>query len=205
MSTVVADTAERLLDAAERIFAEQGVEAASVRAITQAAGANVAAVSYHFGSKQDLVHALLERRVNEMHAARRPRLDRALAAPHVTARDIATVWVRPLAELAVDGDRRAYLGFLAVLHSAGPGMRDLTIDVFRRQRDDFDALLARALPGLSAAQRWFRMSVAIDATIRVLADIERAAAPWRSAGGIDAEALVEQLVDVVTSILTPVP
>ena len=118
-------------------------------------------------------------------------------------RDIAGVWVRPLAELAVDPDRRAYLGFLAVLHSGGPGMRELTIEVFRRQQVDFDALLARALPDLTAAERWFRMSIAIDANIRVLADLERAAQPWRATGGIDAEALVAKLVDVVTSILTP--
>jgi AcrR family transcriptional regulator len=197
-------TATRLLDAAERIFAEQGIEAASVRAITQAAGANVAAVSYHFGSKQDLVAALLERRVNEMHDARRPLLDAAMRAPSVSARDIAVVWVRPLAELAVDPDRRAYLGFLAVMHAAGPGFRDLTIEVFRRQQVDFDLLLERALPQISGPERWFRLSLAIDTTIRVLADLDRASQPWRSAGGIQVEALVGHLVDVVTSLLTPV-
>jgi hypothetical protein len=121
----------------------------------------------------------------------------------VTPRDIAIAWLRPLAQLALDPDRRAYLGFLAVLHSAGPGMRELTIEVFRRQQVDFDALLARALPDLTAAERWFRMSIAIDANIRVLADLDRAAQPWRSTGGIDPEALIAQLVDVVTSILTP--
>jgi hypothetical protein len=82
-------------------------------------------------------------------------------------------------------------------------MRELTIEVFRRQHDDFDRLLARALPDLTAAQRWFRMSIAIDANIRVLADIERSSAPWRASGGISADRLVDELVDVVTSILTP--
>jgi AcrR family transcriptional regulator len=196
-------TATRLLDAAERIFAEQGIEAASVRAITAAAGANIAAVHYHFGSKQDLLQALLERRVTAMHDSRRPLLHAALAAPRVTPRDIATVWVRPLADLALDPDRRAYLGFLAVMHAAGPGMRDLTVEVFRRQQVDFDVLLERALPGVSGAERWFRLSLAIDTTIRVLADIERAAQPWRTCGGIGADALVDLLVDAVTSLLTP--
>jgi AcrR family transcriptional regulator len=204
VSSPATGTALRLLDAAERIFAEQGIEAASVRAITQAAGANVAAVSYHFGSKQDLVAALLERRVNEMHDARRPLLDAALAAPHVSARDLATVWVRPLAELAVDPDRGAYLGFLAVMQAAGPGWRDLTVEVFRRQQVDFGVLLERALPQLTGPERWFRLTLAIDATIRVLADIDRASQPWRSSGGIESDALVAQLVDAVTSLLTPV-
>jgi AcrR family transcriptional regulator len=200
----VEPTATRLLDAAERIFAEQGVEAASVRAITQAAGANIAAVKYHFGSKQELVEALLERRVTEMHDARRPLLDHALAAPTVTARDIAAVWVRPLAELALDPERRAYLGFLAVLHSAGPGMRELTLDVFRRQHDDFDRLLARAMPSCSTSERWFRFSLAIDVTIRVLADVHRASHPWGASVAFTPEATVDQLIDVVTSVLTPV-
>jgi AcrR family transcriptional regulator len=199
-----AGTATRLLDAAERIFAEHGVEAASVRAITQAADANVAAVSDHFGSKHGLLEALLERRVNEMHDARRPLLDRALAAPAVSARDIAEVWVRPLAQLAVDPDRRAYLGFLAVLHSGGPGMRELTRDVFRRQHDDFDVLLARAVPATTGAERWFRFSLAIDVTIRVLADLDRATRPWAAEGGVSSAAAVDHLVDVVTSMLTPV-
>jgi AcrR family transcriptional regulator len=197
------DTATRLLDAAERIFADEGIEAASVRAITQAAGANIAAVSYHFGSKQDLVVALLERRVTEMHDARRPLLDAALAASHVTARDIATVWVRPLADLALDPDRRSYLGFLAVMQAGGPSWRDLSTDVFAPQQHLFATLLERALPAVPEPVRWFRFSLGVDTTIRVLADPERAAQPWRSSGGLDSDQLVLYLIDVVTSLLTP--
>ncbi|WP_456434363.1 CerR family C-terminal domain-containing protein [Thermosulfuriphilus sp.] len=47
-------TKERLLEAAERLFGEKGYQGVSVREITQAAGCNVAAVNYHFGSKRDL-------------------------------------------------------------------------------------------------------------------------------------------------------
>lgn len=48
------DICHKLLDAAERLFAEKGFEAASVRDITQEAGCNLAAVNYHFGSKENL-------------------------------------------------------------------------------------------------------------------------------------------------------
>ena len=51
-----------LLTTAERLFAERGVDAASLRAVMGAAGTNVAAVHYHFGSKDGLVRALIERR-----------------------------------------------------------------------------------------------------------------------------------------------
>jgi AcrR family transcriptional regulator len=50
-----ASTRNHLLDAAERLFAEQGVEATSVRDITKAAGANQGAINYHFQSKDKLV------------------------------------------------------------------------------------------------------------------------------------------------------
>ena len=50
---------ERLLDAAEALFAERGFEAVSLRDITLEAGANVAAVNYHFGGKENLIGAVL--------------------------------------------------------------------------------------------------------------------------------------------------
>jgi AcrR family transcriptional regulator len=57
------DTKSTLLDCAERLFLVKGFEAVSVREITDAAGANVAAVNYHFTSKTQLYRACLERRL----------------------------------------------------------------------------------------------------------------------------------------------
>ena len=48
------DTKTRLLDAAERLFAERGYEGSSMRAITKEAGASVSSANYHFGSKDGL-------------------------------------------------------------------------------------------------------------------------------------------------------
>ena len=53
-----AGTRERILDAAEELFAEHGFEGVSLREITRLAGANVAAVNYHFGSKDRLIDAM---------------------------------------------------------------------------------------------------------------------------------------------------
>jgi AcrR family transcriptional regulator len=204
-ATETADgTAARILDAAERLFAERGIEATSVRTITQAAGANIAAVHYHFGSKQDLVRALLERRVAEMHEARLPWLDASETRAEVTTRDVADAWVRPLAQLAVDPDRSAYLGFLVVLNSGGAEVRSLSAEVFRPQYERFSTLLARALPDVDEPVRWFRFSMAADATIRVLADLDRAVAPWGDAP-VETAALVEDLVDAVAGLLAGSP
>lgn len=77
------DTRESLLDAAESLFSEHGIQAASLRAITQQAGANLAAVHYHFGSKEGLVRAVFSRRLKPLHEERM----RLLAACDLTADD----------------------------------------------------------------------------------------------------------------------
>jgi AcrR family transcriptional regulator len=64
------DTRESLLDAAESLFSEHGIQAASLRAITQQAGANLAAVHYHFGSKEGLVRAVFQRRLKPLNEER---------------------------------------------------------------------------------------------------------------------------------------
>jgi AcrR family transcriptional regulator len=63
---VGAQTRERLLDAAERLFAENGFAATSVRDITATASSNIAAVNYHFGGKHNLYHEVFRRRMAAM-------------------------------------------------------------------------------------------------------------------------------------------
>ncbi|MGH8799734.1 MAG: helix-turn-helix domain-containing protein, partial [Casimicrobiaceae bacterium] len=59
-----------MLDAAEALFMEHGFEATSLRRITARAQVNLAAVSYHFGSKEDLLKAVLRRRLDPMNQER---------------------------------------------------------------------------------------------------------------------------------------
>src|SRR5262245_38883527 len=72
---LTAATRERIVAAAERLFAEHGVAGTSVRAITEQAQVNVAAVNYHFGTKENLVRAVIARRLSGLEAARAEALD----------------------------------------------------------------------------------------------------------------------------------
>src|SRR5689334_3238455 len=78
-----AATKEKLLDAAEALFMVHGFEATSLRLITAAADVNLAAVNYHFGSKEELFEAVLTRRLDPMNEQRIELLTRleAKAAP----------------------------------------------------------------------------------------------------------------------------
>src|SRR3954447_25442612 len=68
-------TRSRILDVAEDLFAERGLDRVSIRDITRKAKVNLAAINYHFGSKDDLIVAVFERRVVPVNEARLASLD----------------------------------------------------------------------------------------------------------------------------------
>ena len=63
-------TKERILGAAEELFAQHGFAGTSLRQVTSRADVNIAAVNYHFGSKENLVNEVFRRRMDDMTAAR---------------------------------------------------------------------------------------------------------------------------------------
>jgi len=215
--TAGAQTSERLLDAAERLFAERGIDAVSVRAVNAAAGANVAAVHYHFGSKELLVTAVLRRRMDGL-AQRRLAMLAALPAdrpPDVRA--VVEALVVPLAELSADpaGSGRAYARVLATLRGGGPESRAMLGAAFAPQFAPFDDALARALPELSERVRHFRLNLVGALVVQTLADRETAAAGLGLAPmdaplePDDHDPVVAALIDTVTGALAapvgPIP
>jgi AcrR family transcriptional regulator len=107
-------TRQRLLDAAERLFAEHGFEGTPVRDITTAADCNVAAVNYHFGSKDKLYLAVFQRRFAALREQRISSIENAMVA----AGDEATL------ELLVETFTTAFLEPL-VTESHGPMLMEL--------------------------------------------------------------------------------
>lgn len=87
-------TKGRLLEATERLIAEKGFDAVSVRDITGLAKANVAAVNYHFGSREGLLGALLEQRMKPIFVERAERLEALGDAASI--RQLLVAWVQPL-------------------------------------------------------------------------------------------------------------
>jgi len=70
------NTKKRILDAAEKLFAQKGFYATSLRMLTREAGVNLAAVNYHFGSKEELIKAVIERRILPLNTIRLERLQK---------------------------------------------------------------------------------------------------------------------------------
>src|SRR5215468_2668082 len=98
-------TKARILDAAEVLFMEHGFEATSLRAITAAAGVNLAAVNYHFGSKEELFQAVLTRRLDPMNQERvdlLTRLENEVAPRPLPCERILNAMFMPALKLARD-------------------------------------------------------------------------------------------------------
>ncbi|HEX9207788.1 MAG TPA: TetR family transcriptional regulator [Steroidobacteraceae bacterium] len=117
-------TRERILDAAEKLFAERGFHGVSVRDITGAAGVDVALANYHFGSKQGVLEAVFLRRAADLNDERRARLDAVLEAssPRRPPRleDIIDAFTRPLLDRSKRGGAgwKSYFALVAEVNNS---------------------------------------------------------------------------------------
>jgi len=145
------DTKERLLDAAERLFAESGFEGTSLRAVTQAAGTSVSAANYHFGSKEALLVATIRRRTEPVARARTERLDaierRAGGAP-LPLEEVLDAFLRPVFDQRARPERGDDFRWIAarLFSDPPPVVAALKRDVFGRTAERFLDALAKALP-----------------------------------------------------------
>jgi AcrR family transcriptional regulator len=168
-----ADTRTQLLDAAERLFAEHGFRGTSIRAVTTLAGANLAAVGYHFGSKAELLAAVVRRAIEPITAAQCAGLDRLLArTPDPAVADLVEAFAGPLFDDMPPGDeggaRRSRL-IVTILSDPAEEMRSWTGPAEETVGNRFLAAFAHALPDLSAEELWFRIRgiLAVTAVDRV--------------------------------------
>ncbi len=153
-------TREALLDAAEDLFARKGVPRASLRAITQTAGANLAAVHYHFGSKEGLVRAVLSRRLGPLNRERLARLAACDPGPGGTPepRALVTAFVAPVLEM-IQRQRggHAFAQFvLRAFSEPGEETRELMLEEFGEVIERFTDAFARALPQFSREDVFWR-------------------------------------------------
>jgi AcrR family transcriptional regulator len=198
---------------AERLFGESGFPSASLRQITDEAGVNLAAVNYHFGSKEDLYREVLLRRVRPLNAERLNLLTQAeqLAGDQpVPVRAILDTFIRPLLRRAADAASggRSFLRLVS---------RDLTDPPPFMQTEiagEFEPLVARYIhalgqsrPDLPRYELFWRMQFAIGAMLYTAAhqhDFERLSQGLCHADDLDG--CIRRLVDFCSAGFgAPVP
>lgn len=145
-------TRERILDAAEKLFAERGFYGVSVRDVTGAAEVDVALVAYHFGSKQGLLDAVLLRRAAELNEERLALLDAVLAkgGRHPPSlEEIIDAFTRPLLDRSSRGSPgwKSYFALIAEINNSPEFGGVLMTRYFDPVVQRFIAAIRRALPG----------------------------------------------------------
>ena len=202
MTTPRPSSRERIIDTAERLFAEHGLEGATLRQIAGAAGnANNSAVQYHFGSKDQLLQAIFEQRLPRLSERRRE----LLAGREPSVRSSVEAQVRALLEES-ERDDSHYVSFVAML------LRHGRVDVLQSAPQDllrdawaFTDDLQQALDHLAEPLRGLRVSRASNVAIYAAADRQRA----RQAGHpvppfeLELATLVDGIVGFLAAPMSP--
>ncbi len=208
---MASETKEQILDVAERMFAEDGVHGVSLRAIIAAAEVNLAAVHYHFGSKEALVEAVFERRVGPVNEARLEWLDRAEAewdgVPPVD--EVLRALVTPAIQLAMDPERgRTFMKICGRFYTeSGDHLQPIFDRLFSKVIERFVPAFQRACPDLPPVELLWRIHFSVGVMVHTLLDSERLR---RISGGAcdtsDVEAVTERMVGFAAAgMKTPAP
>jgi AcrR family transcriptional regulator len=187
------------LDAAERLFAESGLEGISLRRVAAAAGVNSAAVHYHFGSREALVEAVLLRRVEALQTRRRLLLEAIPDAEGPDAlRGLVEALVLPWAEIALGGGRpgHAYVKLLARLYADGDAfVSEFVTHHFSDIYQEFGARTERALPDLPRPVLHRRLVLVVQGMLHALAESEIHGALAGGSSTIDDDQRTRELID----------
>ncbi|MGY0504500.1 TetR/AcrR family transcriptional regulator [Luteimonas sp. e5] len=171
MASAQFSTKDRILDAAERLFARQGFAATSLREVTGDADVNIAAVNYHFGSKDNLINEVFRRRMDQMSQARSQQLKQAVKDSPGSIEAILRAFVGPA--LAVSHERNG-VAFIRVIARAyaerNDGLRAFLSSRYGHVQREFAQALAACLPQLGKEQLYWRLDFVAGALTYAMAD-----------------------------------
>ena len=161
-----ADTKTRILDAAEALFVAGGFDAMSMRQITTTASVNLAAVNYHFGSKDALIQAVLARQLDPLNEARVALLGALEAdlAGRMTCEHVLVAMFLPAVRMSRSGEPNAerFLHFLGRAYTdPSPVVREFIDTHYLETLGRFFFAFQRTLPELSRDDLGFRPTLVL--------------------------------------------
>ncbi|WP_226704467.1 TetR/AcrR family transcriptional regulator [Microbulbifer elongatus] len=211
------DTVNRILDAAEVLFAERGFTETSLRTITSTAGVNLAAVNYHFGSKKELIQAVFERFLTPFTANLDKELTRRQAQLEQSPEEqlqvddlLQSLYRVALAGLAKEGrDPKRFMGLLGLAYTQSQGhLRRFIVSRYGASYRRFAGQLANALPQVDPVTFYWRLYFMLGATIFSLSSFDAIEAILREDFGAESslEETLARLAPAAAAMLTaPVP
>jgi AcrR family transcriptional regulator len=165
-------TKDRILSAAEELFAVHGFAGTSLRQVTSQADVNIAAVNYHFGSKENLVNEVFRRRMDDMSRQRIDALKAAITQHPGELEPILAAFVEPA--LALAQDRHGGGAFVRVVARAyaekNDTLRKFLSDHYGHVLREFAKAIAGCVPGLSKEELYWRLDFLAGALTYAMAD-----------------------------------
>ena len=172
LSTRTFSTKDRILGAAEELFAQHGFAGTSLREVTGRADVNIAAVNYHFGSKDNLINEVFRRRMDEMSAQRIAALQQAIDTAPGKLEPILAAFVEPA--LAMSQDRQGGGAFIRVIARAyaesNDSLRKFLSDQYGHVLRDFAKAIAGCVPELGKEALYWRLDFLSGALTYAMAD-----------------------------------
>lgn len=167
---VAVPTRVRLLDAAERLFADFGFNGVSVRQIVEAAGANLGAIPYHFGTKEELFRQVLRRRAEPLRDERRRLMDALVAAGgKPTLEDVLWALLEPAFRTNRENDAfRRLLGRASM--DPTPEVRRLMLDIYTKDFMMVPRVLRDSLAGMDELEFHWKLNCFYGVMLFVQAD-----------------------------------
>lgn len=181
------DTRERILDATERLFMAHGYEGTSMRQITGEAGVNLAAVNYHFGSKESLMQEVFRRRLDWLNDERLRVLDameKEAAGKPLKPSQIVDAFFGTLLRMADDEEHggKIFLRLLGrTLTEPSEFIRTFLAHEYAYVMERFKEALFRSLPDVPKAEIVWRFHFMLGATSYAIAgtDALRLVTDWQ--------------------------
>ena len=157
-------TKDRILGAAEMLFAQRGFDGASLRQLTTAAGVNLAAVNYHFGSKEKLIERVFRRRLDALNTRRMAALAMLEGQTNTTLEDVLAAYIRPALELSHDAGGALFMRVLArAFAEHDDRLRQFLSENYGHVMRQFTAEFARLLPQLGKPELYWRIDLVTGA------------------------------------------
>ena len=195
MTTTHFNTKDRILGAAEELFAQFGFAGTSLRQVTSRADVNIAAVNYHFGSKENLVNEVFRRRMDEMSERRLAELRQAQEEHPNELEPILRAFIEPALALTLDKHGSAFVRVLARAYAEkNDRLRKFLSDNYGGVLRDFGKALAPCLPELGKEELYWRLDFVAGALTYAMADIGLIKRPVGVSERVHADKAAEHLI-----------
>ncbi|WP_235595932.1 TetR/AcrR family transcriptional regulator [Mastigocoleus testarum] len=201
MNVATADTKEQILNVAEKLFAEKGFAGTTLRGVIREAEVNIAAVHYHFGSKEKLFSAVVQRVAKQIIQAQQRQLKNYENGEKPTSvENLLEAFIAPplqtISQMGEMGVIRAQ--FIGRCRTEPFPVQQLAEKEFSENHQRFLDMLQRALPDQTRSELQWKLDLSIAVLVRVLTQVGKPNALVQENSPQEVEVAIKRLVNFVT-------